>query len=88
MDPVSMDILIAFAKMSSRSCMMLFLRPIKEYSLDLAKSLLEVPIVTHMVLEGLSMDDVEQIIVCIHSRNLEFSNSTLFFCTDIKAFTT
>jgi hypothetical protein len=41
----------------------MFMRPIKEYSFEVAKSFLELSSSTHIVLEGLSSADIEQIIV-------------------------
>ncbi|KAJ3413578.1 hypothetical protein HDV05_007803 [Chytridiales sp. JEL 0842] len=63
LDPVSTDILLALAKMSPKSCIIMFTRPIKEYSLEIMKAFFQLSTVTHIKLEGLMTSDIEQILL-------------------------
>ncbi|KAJ3209328.1 hypothetical protein HDU67_006268 [Dinochytrium kinnereticum] len=62
-DAISLEVLHSVARTCKNICMLFFTRPISDYNISIFDKLLAIPNVTHLQLQGLSIDETEQLMV-------------------------
>ncbi|KAJ3411610.1 hypothetical protein HDV05_001979 [Chytridiales sp. JEL 0842] len=81
MDNVSLEIISEIIRVCSKTCILMFMRPIKQYNLVMVQQMLGLPITRHIPLGGLPISDVESFMIeKLRSKGVDTIDHSIVSC--------